>query len=247
MTLLKHLLTMEINQTNPPKPDGIIPTPIPLSMSATLTGAMPALPPPFQTTCLDRENEKILIGSFEITDTMTPGTLLFTWDAESPLNGFWNGVTEVPWTLLKTYYSRSTAFDVQLEFQPKKVTDSAVILQQLNVFDDNAIPDPLAIDEYNRENSEIVLSAAATPVTVDIPLFWLAPVIPTRNFFRPVYGPKTRSYFYIKEMFVPNNLQPPQFTTLVFLSFTRLEKYGHAGLSVGNMITPTTTDNIYFK
>jgi len=231
---------MATPQSNPPKPDGTTPTPIPFSMSTSTIANNGLDKPNYSDLILDLSPD-IFISRFTINSAHAPGQYIFNWATDKILSisGF-NGVVNAPYNFIKPLFSRQVSFEAELVFIPVKVSDSRVILGGFfNYGFDSPTNDTEHPDTYSRDNFEIIVSQSLEEHIVPVPLYWLTDTVPTISEDKnvPFFAPKTQLQMYIKEAFVPNAIQPPTFEILVFLRI-KFTSYGFATSSVALPVTP---------
>jgi hypothetical protein len=229
-----NMLKMQNPQSNPPKPDGKTPTPIPFSMTSNLLNNNGFDNFNYADSILNLQ-KPIFVNKFSIAASAPVNTQLFTYETRHILgaSGF-NGTTSCPYDLIKTLFSRKLAFDLDLVLVPVKVSDSRVII---SAFFDYAF-DPIAMNltdpgAYESDNIEIVMSQSLEEHVIPLPLYWATDMVPslTKDGLFPVYGPQTTVRFYLKEAFLPNMIQPPSFEVLVFLQIKNIKADGFASNS----------------
>jgi hypothetical protein len=228
------------SQTNPAKPDGITPTTIPFEISSSTTNNNGPDKLPYTDAMLNGTQD-ILLSTFTTSSAFPTGTPLYTWSSQRPLFGStFDGVTSAPHNLIKALFSRAINYEMELVFVPVKVSDSRAIFGIWFYYSDNPPPVDLTDPtEYNRDNMEITVSQSLVEHVVPVPLYWGTDSLPTMlaNQAYPLLGPRTTVQVVLKEQFVPNMIQPPNFDTNVFLRFKKIESYGFASNSLSD--TPT--------
>jgi len=236
-------------KSNPPKPDGNTPTPIPFSMSSDLTNNNGTDNFNYANSLLDL-NFPILIDRFNIDSASPSGTFLYNWTSDHPLGtSLYNGFTNCPYNLVKPMFSRLLSYELELIFVPVKVSDSRAIL---GVFFDYALRPSTIVannpDSYNSDNAEFVISQSLEQQTLEVPLYWPSDFVPSKTFngTYPQFAPKTSVRVYLKEKFVPNLIQPPTFPVLVFLKIKNIKAIGLA-TETRNVNSPATNLNWVFN
>jgi len=222
--------------TNPTPPTGVIPTEVPLGINTTTTHS--PVPNNIIPNSLGAYGNDfgIYLTTFTISNTMAPGTRVFTWNSEYPLslNNQYSTIAgqdylqwRLPWSLIVPFFSRMGKVEWEMNFKPIKVADCRVSVDI--VFNYGL---------YAPENTDITNKALANDslhknfddtddnLTFNIPMFFPTDNVQIDSYrvfgvaldtIQPAFLPTTSVNVFIRNTYQNSLIQPDSFQVLVTL------------------------------
>jgi len=258
-----------ISTTNPPPPSGVTPTQIPLSISASISqttnpvNVVKATYPMVDDPSLD-----YYYGYFTIDTSKTPGTKVFQFDTRFPTGSDINNpytnisgadqtlVFNIPWSLVRAFYSKQCRIDFELTFVPVKVADSRVSLDAVFNYDEYSQGYNTAT--LSNDSIHWILDDVDNQKKITIPSFWVTNNVqtdaqevnfPSGNDYitvvnQPPFLPSTRLDLFVRGPYQPNMMQPNYLDVHVFVRPIVRQTVGITGKALVTTIADTV--NEYF-
>lgn len=244
---------MEVSTTNPAPPTGITPTEVPLGITSTTSTSGGPLNRGSNKTALFSLEEGIYLTQFTVNKTMNTGDEVFTWTSWSPLgpnaneyntvNSGSNSRFLVPWQLFTSFYSKQCKIDWELKFTAVKVSDCRVSFDGLFIYEDKdftaGYPELLNNDSVHKIFDDQDDSFSILP-----PMYWMTNNVNTDSWrvqlvtsgpfarMQPAFLPYTKMSLRVRAPYIPNSMQPDEFTVIVTMNPIVRQTLGIAGKSV---------------